>query len=264
MPETAEEKRKRILTLAKESISKAYSTGEHSLMQAVNAYNELEKTRNLLQERLEEWYGIYFPEFIASPEQYAQFVMEAGSNKKKAPADLVAKIFPDNSDSILKKIESSIGNEPSEVEFAALKNLASAELELIRVEKEIDTYLQENVPKAMPNVSYLVDYKIAAELLSRAGSLTKLALMPSSTIQLLGAEKALFRHIRSGSRAPKYGVLFRLKDVTVAERWNKGKVARMFAAKLSIAARADAFSKRFIADTLKAALEKVGAKVELK
>ena len=142
------------------------------------------------------------------------------------------------------------------MEFAALKNLASAELELIRVEKEIDAYLAENVPKAMPNVSYLVDYKIAAELLSRAGSLTKLALMPSSTIQLLGAEKALFRHIRSGSRAPKYGVLFRLKDVTVAERWNKGKVARMFAAKLSIAARADAFSKRFIADTLKAALEK--------
>jgi nucleolar protein 56 len=257
LPETAEEKRRRILALAREAISNAYSTGEHSLMQAVNAYNEIEKSRNLLHERLEEWYGIYFPELgLANAETYAKFVIEIGRNKKQASKETLEKIVGEKSEDLLEKIQKSIGKEPSEAEYRALKSIASAELELIGLEKEIDSFLKENVPKTMPNISYLIDYKLAAELLSRAGSLTKLANMPASTLQLLGAEKALFRHLRSGSRPPKYGVLFRLKEVASADKRSKGKIARIFATKLSIAARADAFSKRFISEALKSSIEK--------
>jgi nucleolar protein 56 len=257
--ETPEEKRRRILELAKDAVSKAYSTGEHSLVQAINAYNEIERTRNLVHERLEEWYGIYFPEFAANPEQYVKFVIEAGRDKKHASMETLKGLYGEKAEAVQKRIEASIGNEPSDVEYEALKNLAEGELALIRLEKELDRFLKENVPKAMPNISYLIDYKLAAELLSKAGSLIKLANMPASTVQLLGAEKALFRHIRSGSRPPKYGVLFKLKEVTVADRRDRGRIARMFATKLSIAARADAFSKRFIGDTLKASLEKAMA-----
>ena len=132
---------------------------------------------------------------------------------------------------------------------------------MLRLEDGIDAFLKEKVPLAMPNISYLIDYKLAAELLAKAGSLQKLAVMPASTIQLLGAEKALFRHLRSGSKSPKYGALFKLKEVTVAERWNKGKIARIFATKLSIAARADAISKRFIAKELKESLDKAIARI---
>jgi nucleolar protein 56 len=254
--ETTEEKRRRLLSLAKEAINKAYSTGEHSVAQAINAYNEIEKSRNLLHERIEEWYGIYFPELVlGSAVNYARFVIEIGGNKKQADKETLRQTLGEGADEIAQKIERSIGAEPEENEYKALKSLAVAELELMKVEDGIDAYLKECVPKLMPNISYLIDYKLAAELLSKAGSLTKLANMPSSTLQLLGAEKALFRHLRSGSKPPKYGVLFKLKEVVEADRNDRGRVARLFATKLSIAARADAFSKRFIGKQLRESID---------
>ena len=257
MVETPEEKRKRILSLAKEAVTKAYSTGEHSLVQAIDSYNEVERTRNLLHERLEEWYGIYFPELeTGSAEAYARFVIEAGRDKKQAGKEVFEKIFKDRAEELAALAQRSIGSEPNDEEYAVVKSMAETELGLIRLENEMDAFMKEKVPQAMPNISYLVDYKLAAELLSKAGTLQKLALMPASTVQLLGAEKALFRHLRSGSKSPKYGALFKLKEVTVAERWNKGKVARIFATKISIAARADAISKRFIGKELKESLDK--------
>lgn len=264
MAETAEEKRQRILALAKEAVSKAYSTGEHSIAQAVNAYNEIEKSRNLLHERIEEWYGIYFPELTLGAEKYTRFVIEAGRNKKEASEKTLHELLGDSAENVIIKIKNSIGADPDEVEFKALSALANAELSLAKEQKEIDDYLRENVPKLMPNVAYLVDYKLAAELLSRAGSLNKLAMMPSGTMQLLGAEKALFRHLRTGSRPPKYGVLFRLKEVTEADKMSKGRIARLFATKLSIAARADAISKRFIGKQLRESIDKGLAKIKEK
>ncbi len=265
MVETAEEKRRRIIGLAKEAVSKAYSTGEHSIAQAINAYNEIEKTRNLLHERIEEWYGIYFPELtIPSAEKYTKFVLKIGANKKQATEEELREFFGDASKDVLARINQSIGAEPESGEFKALSTVANTELELMRTEREIDAYLKESVPKLMPNVSYLVDYKLAAELLSRAGSLSKLAMMPSSTLQLLGAEKALFRHLRSGSKPPKYGVLFKLKEVTEADRRSKGRIARLFATKLSIAARADSISKRFIGKELRESIDKAMAQIKEK
>jgi nucleolar protein 56 len=262
LAETTEEKRKRILSLAKEAVTKAYSTGEHALAQGINSYNELERTRNLLHERLEEWYGIYFPELeTGSAEAYARFVIEAGQDKKQAGREVFERIFKERGGELAALAQKSIGNEPNEAEYAVMKSMAETEMGMIRLEGEIDSFLKEKVPLAMPNISYLIDYKLAAELLAKAGSLQKLAVMPASTIQLLGAEKALFRHLRSGSKSPKYGILFKLKDVTVAERWNKGKVARIFATKISIAARADAISKRFIGKVLKESLDKAISRI---
>lgn len=265
MAETPEEKRRRILSLAKEAVAKAYSTGEHSIAQAVSAYNEIEKTRNLLHERIEEWYGIYFPELsTTNAEKYTRFVLQAGSNKKQASKETLSEIFGDSGEEVLMKIRQSIGAEPDESEYKALGALANAEMELMRIEREVDAYLRENAPKLMPNVCFLADYKLAAELLSKAGSLNKLAMMPSGTLQLLGAEKALFRHLRTGSRPPKYGVLFRLKEVVAADRRSKGRIARLFATKLSIAARADAISKRFIGKQLRESIDKNLAKIKEK
>ena len=264
MAETVEEKRKRILSLAREAVSKAYSTGEHSIAQAANAYNEIEKSRNLLHERIEEWYGIFFPELTLGAEKYTRFVLEAGANKKAADEKKLREVLGDSADNVIAKIRSSIGAEPEASEYKALSALAVAENELAKRGREIDAYLKENVPKLMPNISYLVDYKLAAELLSRAGSLNKLAMMPSGTLQLLGAEKALFRHLRSGSKPPKYGVLFRLKEVAEADRRSKGRIARLFATKLSIAARADAISKRFIGKELRESIDRSIAKIKEK
>ena len=109
----------------------------------------------------------------------------------------------------------------------------------------------------MPNITYLIDYKVAAEVLGKAGSLNKLAMMPAGTIQLLGAEKALFKHIKFGSKPPKYGAIFKLQQVGGAARYDRGRIARAYGAKLAIAARADGISKNFIADKLKAQLDEM-------
>ena len=116
-------------------------------------------------------------------------------------------------------------------------------------------YIKSAANSIMPNVTYLTDDKIAAELLAKAGSLERLATMPASTIQLLGAEKALFKHIKFGSKPPKYGIIFKLPAVTSAQREKKGMVARAYATKICIALKADYFTKKFIADKLKETLD---------
>ncbi len=244
---------------AKEAVSEAYATGERPVVQAINMYNDVGKARNLISERLQEWYSIYAPELrLENPAVYAKIVSLAGKDTKNVSDSALAEIFGSNKQEIEKAKGAlmSGGRSPETKEYENIKRVADSELALINIESELDGYLKDAVPKVMPNIAYLVDYKIAAELLAKAGSLNKLGYMPASTIQLLGAEKALFRHMKFGSKSPKYGVLFKLKEIAVADRSERGKIARIYATKISIAARADAFSKRFIGNELKESLMK--------
>jgi nucleolar protein 56 len=253
LKETQEQKRRRLLELAKASVANTYSTGEHSLVQAINTYNELDKVKNLVHEKLEEWYGIYFPELRSgSMASYAKFVMEFGKEKKRADKDGISAIFgAKEGERVFEQAQRSIGRDPSEGEYAMLRMLATQEEDIERVQKSLDAFIKESCTERIPNLAYLVDYRIAAELLAKAGSLSKLALMPASTIQLLGAEKALFKHIKFGKKPPKYGILFKMPEITNGKRESRGRIARLYATKISIAARADAFTKRFIAKELK-------------
>ncbi|MCL4365090.1 MAG: NOP58 family protein [Candidatus Marsarchaeota archaeon] len=261
--ESPEEKRERLLNLARESLSAAYSGDEHSVIQAIASFNELEKTRNLIHEKLEEWYGIFFPELrLANQTTYAKFVIEFGSDKKNADIEAVRKLLGGSADSVADIAKSSIGREPSPEEFEMLKGVAALEVQVADAQAKLDDYLDHTTKRLMPNITYLIDYKVAAELLGRAGSLSKLANMPAGTVQLLGAEKALFKHIKFGTRPPKYGVIFKLQQITTANRRNKGKIARIYGTKLAIAARADAISKNFIADKLKEQLDAAIKRVE--
>lgn len=110
-----------------------------------------------------------------------------------------------------------------------------------------------------PNVTELVGPTLGARLLSLAGSLEELSKMPASTIQVLGAEKALFRALKSGSRPPKHGIIFQYPAIHVSPRWQRGKIARALAAKLAIASRIDAYSGRFVGTQL---VEQVNKRIE--
>jgi nucleolar protein 56 len=245
------------MEVAKRSVSNAYATEEHSVIQAINAYLELERIKNQVYERLEEWYSIYFPELkISNQSTYAKFVIEIGKNKKAASIEKLREVVGDKAEDTMKGIAYSIGREPSESEYATIRRLAETELSLIEAEQNVDSYLEGSTKKLMPNITYLIDYKVAAELLAKAGSLSRMATLPAGTIQLLGAEKALFKHIKFGGKPPKYGVLFKLPVVSNAPKNRGGKIARMYATKISIASKADAFTKRFIADKLKETLDK--------
>jgi len=254
--ETPEEKRSRLLELAKSSVGSAYAGTEHSITQAIASYNELEKSRNLVHEKLEEWYGIFFPELrLVNPISYAKFIIRFGMDKKAADQTQLAELLGGAAEAVQAQAGKSIGREPTEEEYQQLKALAELELHIAETEEKLDKYLETSTKKLMPNITYLIDYKIAAEILGKAGSLNKLAMMPAGTIQLLGAEKALFKHIKFGSKPPKYGSIFKLQQVGGAARFDRGRIARAYGAKLAIAARADGISKNFIADKLKAQLD---------
>lgn len=257
MKESPEAKRARLLGLAKASVTEAYSSGEHAISQAIASYNELDKMRNLVHEKLEEWYGIHFPELrLQNQLTYAKFVIEFGRDKKAATQERLAAILGTGTENVSRQIENSMGQEPTEEEYKALKEIAELELQIAERMEHLDKYIEKSTKELMPNITYLIDYKIAAELLGRAGSLSKLATMPAGTLQLLGAEKALFKHLKFGSKPPKYGALFKLPQINTAGRFERGRIARIYATKLSIAARADGISKNFIADKLKIQLDK--------
>ena len=124
--------------------------------------------------------------------------------------------------------------------------------EIKTLEKQID----EDMQKIAPNISEMVGTLIGARLISLAGGLERLATLPASTIQVLGAEKALFRFKKEGGNPPKHGVIFQHSYINRAPRENRGKIARIFAAKIAIATKADAFTKRDISKDLKENLDK--------
>lgn len=248
-----DERRSRFMRKARGEVMLAYKATalDHSIIEAIKAYNELEKVRNILYERLEEWYGAYFPDVkMSNHETYAKIVSVI---KNKDTEDAIIKeVVGDDSEHLLNSLRSSNGfPEIEEEEYKALSALAKEELAIIKMQEYLGEFLEVQTKKLMPNIVYLIDYKIAAEMLSMAGSLEHLAVMPSSTIQLLGAEKALFKHMKFGSRPPKYGYLFKLPELANFDKKEKGRMARVYATKISIAARADYYTKRFIADKLK-------------
>jgi nucleolar protein 56 len=118
--------------------------------------------------------------------------------------------------------------------------------EIKSLEKQIDIDMQ----KIAPNISKMTGPLIGARLISLAGGLVRLAILPASTIQILGAEKALFRFKKEGGKPPKHGVIFQHSYINKSPREIRGKIARVFAAKIAIAAKADAFTKRDISKDL--------------
>ncbi|MFW6149682.1 MAG: hypothetical protein ACOC6D_07480, partial [Atribacterota bacterium] len=124
--------------------------------------------------------------------------------------------------------------------------LSAVNEEIKRLEKQIDMDMQD----IAPNTSKIVGSLIGARLISLAGGLQKLAFLPASTIQILGAEKALFRFKKEGGKPPKHGVIFQHKLVNRSPRAERGKISRLLATKIAIAVKADAFTKRDISDDL--------------
>ena len=122
--------------------------------------------------------------------------------------------------------------------------------------QNLQNYADSTVEELAPNVQALVGSLLAARLIALAGGLKNLAKMPASTIQILGAEKALFRSLKTGARPPKHGIIFQDTRIHDAKKWQRGKMSRALAGKLAIAARTDAFSGRYIGDSLKANLER--------
>ena len=211
------------LELTKAGLKNAVNE-DNLIMQAIANINELDKIANTMSKRLREWYSLYFPELseeIEDHEKYVELVLEQERTQESFGADL------------------------SEFDLEEMKLLAGRIISIYALRKQHELNLEKIMTKYCPNLLELAGATIAARLIELGKGLKHLALLPASTVQLLGAEKALFRHLKTGSRSPKYGVIINHPLIQKAPRDKRGKAARMLADKLSLCARLDFFKGEF-------------------
>lgn len=200
------------------------------ITQTINNIDEINKTINLLSKRLREWYGLYFPELnesVSDNEAYAKLVVE--KSKEQLSKELQVK---------------SIGSDIPKKDVEQMQLLAKEITNIIRLRENEKNYLEMIMADYCPNLKEVATSTIAGELIAHTGSLEKLAEMPSSTIQLLGAEKALFRHmINKRSNCPKHGIIINHPLLANARQKDAGKIARHLAGAIAMACKVDYFHK---------------------
>ncbi|MFA7398238.1 MAG: C/D box methylation guide ribonucleoprotein complex aNOP56 subunit [Candidatus Bathyarchaeia archaeon] len=234
------------------------ATGKRDLIisQSIQTLDSLDQTVNLFMGRLREWYGVYFPELdrlIEKHETYARLVVKLGDRDEFTFERLEAENIPkERTQLVVKAAESSMGADIAGTDLLQIQQLAKDVLAFYELRKSMEDYVDRTMEEVAPNVRAVAGSLLGARMISIAGSLQNLAMRPASTIQVLGAEKALFRSLKTGARPPKHGLIFQHTLLHDAKRWQRGKIARAIAGKLAIAARADAFGGgHFIGDELK-------------
>ncbi len=258
MKDDFEEMRKQMLNEVKDEIKSGYSNEQYTLIQAMNAYDEVIRSYNLFSERLSEWSGIYYPGIRVQSANSLASLIKIFNNSKEISVDSIDSVINDRgkSESLYNIFTNSrMRKDLNAEESAIIENYCDMIKSTYKSLNELEEYINNTSKRLLPNVTYLTNGIIAAELLNKAGSIEKLSIMPSSTVQLLGAENALFKHIKFGSKPPKYGLLFKLPDVNTARKDLKGRIARVYANKITIAIKADVYTKNFIGEKLKDDLE---------
>jgi len=223
-------------------------TPDMGIIQAVEALDDIDETANTLSERLAEWYGMYFPEVGLSSEPLARFVAKYGS-RSNIPTE----------EHLYEKATSSMGAELAGRDEELVKGFAENICTLYDSRSRIEDYLVKSMETSAPNLVNIAGALIGARLVSMAGGLEKLARFPSSTIQVIGANRALFKHLRARAPSPKHGIIFNHPQIKNAPWWQRGKIARALAAKISLAVRMDVYSDGGLNESIKTELD---AKIE--
>ncbi|XP_054280540.1 nucleolar protein 56 [Macrosteles quadrilineatus] len=222
---------------------------DNMIIQSIALLDQLDKDVNTFSMRIREWYSYHFPELVKIvPENYmyaktVQFI----KNRKNLSEDHLEgleEIVMDSAkaQTILDASRSSMGMDIVDIDLLNIEMFAKQVISLADYRKQLAEYLHAKMQGVAPNLATLVGDQVGARLISHAGSLTNLAKYPASTVQILGAEKALFRALKTRSNTPKYGLLFNSTFIGRAGQKNKGRISRYLANKCSIASRIDCFS----------------------
>lgn len=241
--------------ITRQKIKESSEERDKFVAQAIEAINDCDKSLNVFASRIREWYGLHFPELdkrLPSHTSYIRIVGHLGSREEILKEAFEQEMgFPsDKIEKYRKLARNSMGATLTEFDLKPLTDFALITEKLYKFRDRLADYIDEAMKEIAPNIRALVGALLGARLISLAGSLSRLATMPASTIQVLGAEKALFRALRTGARPPKHGIIFQWEDIHGAPYWLKGKIARIIAGKLSIAARVDHFSGEYMGENL--------------
>ena len=252
--------------LARVAVTAAAAKRDLYAVQAVRAIDDIDKTLNLFAGRIREWYGLHFPELdriVEKHDTYARLVADLGLRSNFTEDNLQKEGIPkDKIQQIAGAASKSMGATFPEEDLEWLRSFCKDTLELVKFRERAENYADSVMKQVAPNTSTLLGSLLTARLMSIAGGLQNLAKMPSSTMQVLGAEKALFRSLKTGARPPKHGVIFQYASIHQSPRWQRGKIARALSGKLAIAARVDAFGGDFMGEKLQKDLEKKIADIQ--
>ncbi|QIW97650.1 hypothetical protein AMS68_003168 [Peltaster fructicola] len=215
------------------------------IIQAIALLDDLDKELNQYAMRVKEWYGWHFPEMariINDNVAYSKVILAVGMRHDAVDADL-SDILPEEIETAVKAAaEMSMGSEITDEDLVIIKTLAGEVVGFTEYRQTLNSYLSARMQAIAPNLTVLVGELVGARLIAHAGSLMSLAKSPASTIQILGAEKALFRALKTKHDTPKYGLIYHASLVGQASGKNKGKIARMLAAKSALGLRTDSLS----------------------
>jgi nucleolar protein 58 len=219
------------------------------VIQAVGLLDDLDKELNNYAMRLREWYGWHFPEcgkIIADNLTYAKVVKIIGMKTNTADSDF-SEVLPEDLEKQVKEAaEISMGSEITEDDETNIRELCDQIVSLTEYRQSLTEYLKARMMAIAPNLTIMIGELVAARLISHAGSLINLAKQPASTIQIFGAEKALFRALKTKHETPKYGLIYHASFVGQANPKLKGKISRSLASKCALCVRVDALSKKFL------------------
>jgi len=224
---------------------------DQCIVQTVKGLDDLTQIANLLSERLHEWYGLHWPELtkMVKENEYIDLISQLGDMES---------ILENTKNEKLKgfKPADSVGTQFDQDDKDAVMGFAS-ELKTVHDSKaSLEDYINVKMEALAPNITALTGPIIGARLIALTNGLARLAQVSSSTIQLLGAEKALFRHLKTGELPPKHGIIFQHNLVHNSPYWQRGKVARAFAGKIAIAAKVDYNNGQFMGEQLAEVLKR--------
>jgi len=216
------------------------------IVQAIGLLDDLDKELNTYAMRVKEWYGWHFPEMtkiVNDNIAYARVVLKMGMRSNWESTDL-SDILPEEIEAAVKNAaDRSMGTEISNDDLENIQALAEQVVGFAEYRQQLASYLSARMNAIAPNLTALVGELVGARLIAHAGSLLNLSKSPASTIQILGAEKALFRALKTKHDTPKYGLIFHASLVGQATGKNKGKMARILAAKAALGLRVDALAE---------------------
>lgn len=224
--------------LAIHKIKKSSQEEDKLLIQAINSVDDIDESISKLVERIRDWYTIYFPEMdtISNNETYIKLIAESENRED---------ILENFNEHFAEEIEESTGADIEEDDLLMLKSFAESIYSLQKSRRELETYIDSKMEAIAPNLRDLLGSTLGAKLIAHIGSIKRLATYPASVIQIMGAEKAIFRHLKTGERPPKHGLIFQHPSVRGAKWWNRGKIARNLALKITLAVRKDVFSGEY-------------------
>jgi nucleolar protein 56 len=224
--------------LAIEQIKQSSQEEDKLLIQAINSVDDIDESISKLVERIRDWYTIYFPEMdtIGNNETYIKLIALSENRED---------IMENFKDQFSEDIDYSSGADIEEDDLEMLKSFAESIYSLQKSRKELETYIDSKMEAIAPNLRDLLGATLGAKLIAHIGSIKRLATYPASVIQIMGAEKAIFRHLKTGERPPKHGLIFQHPSVRGAKWWNRGKIARNLALKITLAVRKDVFSGEY-------------------